>query len=79
MGFGKCVVSIDIPQNKYLVERFGYTFKTGDTQSLADVLNYLFEHPEIVSRAGHVACNTVGLNCSWEICANRHLDLFLNR
>ena len=38
MGAGRCVVSSDIPENRFLVEGHGYLFENGNVESLRSVL-----------------------------------------
>ena len=78
MGFGNCVLSSDIPENKILVENRGYLFKRGNIESLASVLKILLADEKKVKHAGKYSQEFVKNNYSWDEVTEQHIELFLN-
>lgn len=79
MGAGRCVVSSDIPENRFLVEGHGYLFEKGNVESLRSVLDGLLSNEAEVARVGQVAQKHVRDHYSWDTVALQHLDLFTRR
>ena len=78
MGFGKCVLSSDIPENRFLVENNGYLFKRGDIESLASEIKMLVDNKEKVKKAGKSSQEFVKNNFSWDKAAEQHIKIFLD-
>jgi len=76
MGFGKCVLSSDIPENRFLVENNGYLFKRGNTESLASVLKMLLEDEEKVKQKGKSSQEFVKNNFSWDKVTEQWISCF---
>jgi glycosyltransferase involved in cell wall biosynthesis len=66
MGYGKCVLSSDIPENLELTEEHGLTFKTGSEKDLASKLKMLLENPELVSAVGAEARIHIAKHYDWK-------------
>jgi glycosyltransferase involved in cell wall biosynthesis len=78
MSFGKCVLSSDIPENRFLVENNGYLFKCGNIESLASALKMLLDDEEKVKHMGKHSQEFVKNNFSWDKVAKQHIKIFLN-
>lgn len=78
MGFGKCVLSSDIPENKFLVENRGYLFKQGNIESLTSQLKMLLTDEKKVKQAGMYSQEFVKNNFSWDKVTEEHIKLFIN-
>jgi glycosyltransferase involved in cell wall biosynthesis len=76
MGAGRCVISSDIPENRFLVEGRGHLFEKGRSDSLRAVIEKLLQDPEEVARKGKEAQEFVVAQFSWERVAEQHLELF---
>jgi rhamnosyl/mannosyltransferase len=51
MAAGVCVLTSDIPENKEVVEGAGFTFRRGDRDDLAVMLDLLIHNPALRRRA----------------------------
>ncbi|MHA1380851.1 MAG: glycosyltransferase family 4 protein [Candidatus Helarchaeota archaeon] len=76
MGFGKCVLSSDIPENKFLVENNGYLFKNGNIESLRDRLQILIKNEKDVKQRGRYSQKFVKKNFSWDEITKHYLKIF---
>lgn len=77
MGLGKCVLSSDIPENRFLVDHAGFLFVRGDVDSLHQNLSNLLSRSDLVDAEGEKARNFVEKNYSWDHVADRHEKIFL--
>jgi glycosyltransferase involved in cell wall biosynthesis len=66
MGYGNCVLTSDIPENRELVEGVGFTFKTGDVSDLARQLGHLLTHPEIAAETGRACRDHARREYGWD-------------
>ncbi len=66
MGYGKCVLSSDIPENLELTKDHGMTFKRGDVADLAKQIAILLEHPELVQEVGRQARLHIAKHYDWK-------------
>jgi len=55
MAAGVCVLTSDIAENREVIENTGFTFRTGDVDDLARMLDLLLSHPEMRTAAATVA------------------------
>lgn len=72
LTFNNCVVVSDIPQNLEVVGSLGFSFRTGDAESLADLLRHLLAHPELVAERRAPAREHVLRRYSWDTVADRY-------
>ena len=78
MGYGKCVLTSDIPENIEVINNhYGFNFKSKDTESLKNVLDYLLENPNDVSNVGLLAKAKVGKYFNWDIIAEQTEQVYL--
>ena len=66
MGWGNCVLTSDIPENRELVDGCGFTFHTGDVADLRRMLAHLIASPEEVARAGRVSRALIEREYDWD-------------
>lgn len=66
MGYGKCVLSSDIPENLELTQEHGLTFTTGSEKDLATKLKMLLESPELVKAVGAEARIYIAKHYDWK-------------
>lgn len=78
MSFGKCVLSSDIPENRFLVENNGHLFKRGNIESLVSELKMLLDDEKKVKQKGKASQEFVKNNFSWDKVAEQHLEVLLN-
>ena len=65
MAAGVCVLASDIPENCEVVEGAGYTFKRGDVNDLARMLQLLVSQPAVRQAAAVKARERVGERYLW--------------
>lgn len=66
MRYGCGILTSSIPENREVIEGAGYTFRTGSVDDLAQKLDFLLRHPELVRRAGVRASRRVRDAYDWE-------------
>jgi glycosyltransferase involved in cell wall biosynthesis len=71
MGAGLCVLTSDIPENRELVDGAGFTFRRGDQQDLARMLELLIRNPAIRRQAGNEAREKIRHQYLWPIVVER--------
>ena len=76
MGLGKCVLSSDIPENRFLVEGHGHLFTKSDPDSLGRKIGVLLQEPETVKTAEADCLKFVEDNFSWDSVTQQHIDVF---
>jgi glycosyltransferase involved in cell wall biosynthesis len=70
MSSGICVVTSDIAPHVEALGGLGYTFRVGDEQDLASVLQTLLDRPEMVASAGDKLQQRVAAKYSWHLVTN---------
>ena len=78
MSFGLCPVVSDIPENREVVGRAGFLFRTGDVECLAGVLENLMNSPEAVERVGLAAADRVRTYFSWDKITDELEDMYVS-
>ena len=76
MSYGNCVLTSDIPENLELVDNHGFTFKTGDVNSLKKSLQHIIKHPELAEAYGKKSKMLIEMNYTWDIIARRTETVF---
>ncbi|MBI4458301.1 glycosyltransferase family 4 protein [Candidatus Uhrbacteria bacterium] len=66
MAAGRCPLVSDIPGNLEPIDHSGITFVSGDPADLAEKLQELVNHPEIVAELGKKARNWVAREYDWD-------------
>jgi glycosyltransferase involved in cell wall biosynthesis len=66
MNYGNCCLSSDIPENREVIEGYGYTFKNRDEVSLKEALADLVGHPDRVAEKTRIAQEYVRKTYSWD-------------
>lgn len=66
MGYGTCVLTSDIPENRELAERTGLTFRAGDVADLKAKLAYLIDHPKVTESAGRAGRELIDREYTWD-------------
>ena len=78
MSYGKCCVASDIPENLEVLEGYGYTFRSRDTEDLRRVLAELIGDLRKVEERKKKARNHVLQNYSWDKIAEQMEALYLS-
>lgn len=65
MGAGICVLTSDIPENREVVEDAGFTFRAGDVDDLARMLEQLLSDSEMRAAAGRSAQRVIRERYLW--------------
>ncbi len=76
MSFGCCIVCSDIPENTTVVSDYAYTFRSGDSENLKEVLEELIEHPAKVQSQKGAAIDYVRREFSWDSVVDRLEKLY---
>ncbi|KKW31910.1 MAG: hypothetical protein UY77_C0041G0004 [Candidatus Uhrbacteria bacterium GW2011_GWA2_53_10] len=76
MGYGKCVLASDIPENMELIASAGLQFKAGDVHDLAAQMVMLLTSPEQVKSVGEDARAFVAKHYDWEDIAEQTAYLY---
>jgi glycosyltransferase involved in cell wall biosynthesis len=66
MGAGLCVVTSDVPENREVVDRAGFTFVRGSALDLADRLRFLIANPAVREAAGKAAKRRIREKYQWQ-------------
>lgn len=65
MGAGICVLTSDIPENHEVVEDAGFTFRAGDVDDFARMMELLLSDPEVRAMAGRSAKQRIEHHYLW--------------
>jgi len=76
MSYGKCCLASDIEENKEAVKQYGYTFQSGNVNSLAEMLEKLITNPSLVEENKDAASEYVLKNFSWNKIADEIEKLY---
>lgn len=76
MGYGKCVLVSNIPENIEAFAGRGYMFLNKNVEDLAYKIRLLLENPDLVQKAGRIARHYVLQNYNWEKITENTLDLY---
>jgi glycosyltransferase involved in cell wall biosynthesis len=77
MGFGNCVVVRDSAANSEVVAEAGVKFESArEKESLAEKMNYLIAHPEVIAEYRCKAVGRVKEAFSWDDLTDRYEALF---
>lgn len=66
MGYGKCVLGANIPENQELLEKYGLQFEQKNIEDLAEKIIFLLEHPEQAKELGKQARHYVAQQYDWD-------------
>ncbi|OGM01663.1 hypothetical protein A2480_00780 [Candidatus Uhrbacteria bacterium RIFOXYC2_FULL_47_19] len=66
MAHGRCVLTSDIPENREPLDGSGLTFANTNVDDLANKLQSLINHPEVVKKRGERAIKWVALEYNWD-------------
>ena len=79
MGFGNCVVVRDSAANSDVVGEAGVKFEDArEMESLAEKLNYLIQHPDVIEEYRGKAVTRVKEAFGWEKITDEYEELFRN-
>lgn len=76
MSYGNCCLVSDIPENLEVLDKFGYSFKNKDVDSLTEKLRFLLKDREAVESVKDKAKNHVLENFSWDSTADQYEKLY---
>lgn len=66
MGYGRCVLCSNIPENLEAIGNFGFSFKNKDVKDLKNKLLELISKPELVKDTGIKAKEYIKKNYNWD-------------
>jgi glycosyltransferase involved in cell wall biosynthesis len=76
MSYGNCCLVSDIPENLEALNGHGYSFRNGDTDDLAFMLERVIEQPSEAGALKKEARDHVLKNYSWDAIATRFEDFY---
>jgi glycosyltransferase involved in cell wall biosynthesis len=76
MNYGLPCLASDIPENLYVLDHFGFTFRSGDALSLSERLDWLLRNPEACTAAGLQARALVRSHYTWDVTTDRYESLY---
>lgn len=76
MSYRRMVLSSDIPENKEIVLDNGMTFENKNINSLAEKLQYLLSHPDLVKEKGDKGHSHVAKYYNWNIIVDDILNVY---
>ena len=76
MGFGACVVTSDIPENRELVDGIGLSHPPGDADALAAHLRRVLASPAEAAAMGRLARQRVEAEYTWDAVAARTEEFY---
>lgn len=76
MGHGNCVLANDVPEHREVLQDAGFFFDTRQNGELAEKMQYLLDHPEVVAEAGKKAVERIERNYTWDKITDDYEKLF---
>lgn len=76
MGYGNCVLANEVPEHKEVLRDAGVYFHTRDDLNLAEQMQYLLDHPEVVQGYREKVRTHVHQHYSWDKVTNDYEALF---
>ncbi|MDZ7261137.1 MAG: glycosyltransferase [candidate division KSB1 bacterium] len=76
MGYGNCVLVNDVPEHREVVGEAGLMFTTKVPNDLAEKIQFLVDHPEVVERYRELAIKRIKEKYTWEKVTNGYETLF---
>jgi glycosyltransferase involved in cell wall biosynthesis len=76
MSYGNCCLVSDIPENIEAIGTTGYSFESGNTNSLFEKLDWLMAHPAHVRNAGAFALHRIRQEYSWDCVTDTYESLY---
>lgn len=77
MGAGVCVLASDIPENLEVVADAGYSFRKGDVNDLARMMEMLIVNPELRKKAASMARQRISVAYQWRTIADQIEQVYL--
>lgn len=77
MGFGNCVVALDVPEHREVLADAGIFFTARPAEDLAGKLQYLVDHPEAVEQYRRMVVQRARACYSWDAVTRSYERLFL--
>ncbi len=76
MGHGNCVLANDVPEHREALGDAGVYFSTKKNGELAEKMQYLLDHPEVVASSGQKAVERIKQHYTWDKVADAYEVLF---
>ncbi len=77
LSHGCPVLASDIAaNNEVLQNKYGILFKSGSLNDLIDKLNFSLNNIDKLRKMSSAARKYIGNNFSWDICTNKHIELY---
>jgi len=76
MGHGNCVLANDVPEHREVLQDAGFFFTTRTEDDLANKLQYLLDHPDVVAVARSKAVERIKQHYTWDKITDAYESLF---
>jgi glycosyltransferase involved in cell wall biosynthesis len=76
LAYEQAVLASDIPENTEVLEQIGFVFANGDTRDLANRLNFLLKHPQIVQPMKALGREHVSAHYNWDEITETTLQVY---
>ena len=76
MGLGTPLLCSDIAENKFITNDNAVHFSSGDSNSLAEQLNYCLQHPGVIREKAENGQKDVLTRFNWDSVSEKYLELF---
>jgi glycosyltransferase involved in cell wall biosynthesis len=76
MGLGTPLICSDIAENKFITKENAAHFRSGDSNSLAEQLNYCLQNPVLIREKAEQGRKDILTRFNWDSVAEKYLELF---
>ncbi len=76
MGLGTPLLCSDIAENKFITNDNAVHFSSGDSNSLAEKINYCLQHREVIRKKAENGQKDVLTRFNWDSVSEEYLELF---
>jgi glycosyltransferase involved in cell wall biosynthesis len=76
MGLGTPLICSDIVENKFITGVNATLFRSGDSDSLAEKLDYSLNHPDHMKEMAENGRTDILSRFNWDAVAEKYLELF---
>ncbi len=77
MGFGNCILANDVPEHREVLDDTGIFFRVHQVSDLAEKMQFLLDHPEVIDIYRQKARKRAEGNYSWDAVTRAYEKLFL--
>lgn len=79
MGLGTPLICSDIVENTFITRENATHFKSGDSDSLAEKIEYVLNYPDRIKELAEKGRKDILARFNWDNITNQYINLFLNK